>query len=50
MTHFVARRGERLGGILHRALKAHGIARRLPRRIAPEVWESAVGRQIAEMV
>ncbi len=47
MIHFAARRAERVGGILHRALKEHGMARRLPRRIAPEVWESAVGRQIA---
>lgn len=47
MIHFCARRGERLGGILHRALKDHGMARRLPRRLSPEVWESAVGRQIA---
>ena len=31
--------------MLHRALHAHGM--RLPRRIAPSVWESAVGRQIA---
>lgn len=47
MTRFCARRGEQVGGILHRALKEHGMARRLTRRIAPEVWESAVGRQIA---
>jgi len=39
--------GERLRGILHRALQEHGLARRLPRRIPPEVWEMAVGRQIA---
>ena len=47
MIRFCSRRGERLGGILHRALKDHGMARRLPRRLSPEVWESAVGRQIA---
>lgn len=47
MIRFCARRGERLGGILHRALKDHGMARRLPRRLSAEVWESAVGRQIA---
>ncbi|HZX96239.1 MAG TPA: DUF721 domain-containing protein [Myxococcales bacterium] len=47
MTRFGPRRGEKLGGILHRALKEHGMARRLPRRIAADVWESAVGRQIA---
>jgi hypothetical protein len=47
VTRFAARRAEQVGGILHRALKEHGIARRLPRRIAPELWESAVGRQIA---
>ena len=48
MTRFCAqRRGEKVSGILHRALKEHGVARRIPRRIAPEVWESAVGAQIA---
>ena len=48
MTRFLAqRRGERVSGILHRALKEHGMGRRLPRQIPPEVWESAVGRQIA---
>ena len=47
MIRFCARRGERLGGILHRELKKNGITRRLPRRLSPEVWESAVGRQIA---
>lgn len=42
-----SRRGEKLRGILHRALEEHGLARRLPRRVLPEVWEAAVGRQIA---
>jgi predicted nucleic acid-binding Zn ribbon protein len=41
------RRGEKVSGILLRALKQQGIGRRLPRRVSPEVWESAVGRQIA---
>ena len=41
------RRSEQLGGILQRALQAHGISRRLPRRIAPEVWERAVGKELA---
>jgi predicted nucleic acid-binding Zn ribbon protein len=48
VTRFsVQRRGEKVSGILHRALKEHGICRRLPRRISPEIWESAVGPQIA---
>ena len=48
MTKFgPAKRSEQLSGILHRALREAGMARRLPRRVAPEVWESAVGRQIA---
>lgn len=48
MEHFVPRRrGEELCGILPRALRAHGIARRLPRRVAWQVWETAVGRQMA---
>ena len=48
MTRFgVNRRGEKVSGILHRALNEHGICRRLPRRISPETWESAVGAQIA---
>jgi predicted nucleic acid-binding Zn ribbon protein len=38
---------ERLAGILQRQLAEHGIARRLPKRIAPEVWEGAVGKEIA---
>jgi predicted nucleic acid-binding Zn ribbon protein len=42
-----AERGEALHGILRRALHQHGFARRLPRRISPEAWEHAVGRQIA---
>ena len=41
------RRSEHLGGILQRALQRHGISRRLPRRIAPEVWERAVGKELA---
>lgn len=46
--HFVPRRrSEAVRKILQRALRAHGMARRLPRRIAAEVWESAVGKQIA---
>lgn len=48
MTQFApCRRSEQLSGILHRALREAGMARRLPRRLAPELWESAVGRQIA---
>jgi hypothetical protein len=47
LIRFCRNPGERLGGILHRALNEHGMARRLPRRLSPEVWESAVGRQIA---
>ena len=47
MIHFCGRPGERLGGILHRALKERGISRRLPRRLSPELWESVVGKQIA---
>jgi predicted nucleic acid-binding Zn ribbon protein len=39
--------GEKLCGILRRTLEENGMARRLPRRVAPEVWESAVGAQIA---
>ena len=46
--HFVPRRRlTPLRGILEKALRAHGMTRRLPRRIAPEVWELAVGKQIA---
>lgn len=48
MTRFGGRRrGEKLSGILPRALTAHGMGRRLPRQITPELWESAVGAQIA---
>jgi predicted nucleic acid-binding Zn ribbon protein len=48
VTEFApCRRAEKLSGILHRALRDAGMARRLPRRVAPELWESAVGRQIA---
>ena len=41
------RRSEAVRSVLQRALHAHGMARRLPRRIAPLTWENAVGRQIA---
>jgi len=47
VTRFHPSRGERLRGILHRALKEHGLGRRLPRRLAAETWEAAVGAQIA---
>ena len=48
MTQFApCSRSEQLSGILHRALREAGMARRLPRRVGPELWESAVGRQIA---
>ena len=48
MTRFgLRRRAEKLCGVLHRALQENGMARRLPRRVTPEVWESAVGAQIA---
>jgi hypothetical protein len=48
VTRFATgRRGEKLSGILRRALEERGMGRRLPRRIAPEVWENAVGKQIA---
>jgi len=44
----MARAGaEKISGILHRALDDRGFSRRLPRRVSPEVWESAVGAQIA---
>jgi predicted nucleic acid-binding Zn ribbon protein len=39
--------GEKVCGILRRALEENGMARRLPRRVGAEVWESAVGAQIA---
>jgi predicted nucleic acid-binding Zn ribbon protein len=39
--------GEMVRGILSRELRAHGIAARLPRRVSPHLWESAVGKQIA---
>ena len=46
--HLVPRRkSEHLRGILQRALQAHGISRRMPRRIAPDVWERAVGKELA---
>jgi len=47
LIHFCGRPGEQLGGILHRELQNCGISRRLPRRLSPELWESAVGKQIA---
>jgi predicted nucleic acid-binding Zn ribbon protein len=47
LIRFCSRRGERLGGILHRELRKCGMTRRLPRQLSPQVWESAVGRQIA---
>src|SRR5207302_9208576 len=48
MTHFgPCRTSEQLSGILHRALREAGMAKRLPRRVSPGLWESAVGRQIA---
>jgi predicted nucleic acid-binding Zn ribbon protein len=48
VTRFGAkRRGERVSGILRRTLQENGVGRRIPRRISPEVWESAVGPQIA---
>ena len=47
MIRFDPRRpGEQLGGILRRALAAHGL-RRLPRRVCAQAWEAAVGPQIA---
>jgi predicted nucleic acid-binding Zn ribbon protein len=33
--------------ILQRQLAEHGIARRLPRTVSREVWETAVGKEIA---
>jgi predicted nucleic acid-binding Zn ribbon protein len=48
VTRFGARRrDEKVSGILPRALIKHGMGRRLPRQITPELWESAVGAQIA---
>jgi predicted nucleic acid-binding Zn ribbon protein len=41
------RRGEKVSGILHRALQGSGMGRRLPRRISPALWESAVGPELA---
>lgn len=41
------RRSEAVRAVLQRTLHAHGIARRLPRRISPQAWERAVGVQIA---
>lgn len=46
--HFAPRRrGELLRPILQRALDQGGLGRRLPRRIAPQVWADAVGAQLA---
>ena len=42
-----SRGAEELSGILRRALEKRGMARGLPRRVSPQLWESAVGRQIA---
>ena len=48
MTRFAnPRRSENVSGILRRALDQRGLGRKLPRRVAPELWESAVGAQIA---
>lgn len=48
MTRFGPhRRGEKVSGILHRALQGSGMGRRLPRRLAPSLWESAVGPELA---
>src|SRR5947209_13441882 len=38
---------EELRGILRRALQVRGMARKLPRIVSRELWESAVGRQLA---
>jgi hypothetical protein len=38
---------EELRGILRRALQVRGMARKLRRIVSPELWESAVGRQLA---
>jgi len=38
---------EKVCGILRRALDDRGFSPRLARRISPEVWETAVGAQIA---
>ena len=47
MTRFGQRPGEKISGILHRALQRSGMERRLPRRVPPALWESAVGPQLA---
>lgn len=48
MTRFGPhRRGERVSGILHRTLQLSGMGRRLPRRVSPSLWESAVGPELA---
>jgi predicted nucleic acid-binding Zn ribbon protein len=41
------RRGERVSGILHRALEGSGVGRHLPRRVSASLWESAVGPELA---
>ena len=41
------RRSEALQPILQRALNQHGMHRRLPRRVTPELWARALGAQIA---
>jgi predicted nucleic acid-binding Zn ribbon protein len=41
------RRGEKVSGILHRALQRSGIGRRLPHRIPASLWESALGPELA---
>jgi predicted nucleic acid-binding Zn ribbon protein len=46
-ARFFARKAEPVRPILQRALAKNGVARRLPRRIAPETWAAAVGEQIA---
>lgn len=50
MIRFWPRREEKLSGILHRALQRSGMARRLPRRLSPSLWESAVGPELAARV
>lgn len=40
-------RGEKVSGILHRALQGSGMGRRLPRRVSASLWESAVGPELA---
>ena len=48
MTRFAPhRKGEKVGGILHRTLQRSAMGRRLPRQVPVLVWESAVGAQLA---